>query len=119
MNMRPEDVPEVHEETFRYPGPKPSSKETAIISLADTVESASRSMERPTPQRIGDLVGKIIHDRVTDGQLDESPLTFADFRKIGESFKSTLVSMLHARIAYPEHEEAEAPADRKSARPAA
>jgi len=101
LNVRPEDVPEVHEETFRYPGPKPTTKETAIVSLADSVESASRCLEHPSPQRISDLVEKIIRDRVEDGQLDVAPLTFADLQKIGKSFESTLVNMLHARVAYP------------------
>ncbi len=120
MNMRPEDVPEVHEESFRYAGPKPDKKETAIVSLADSVESASRSLERPTPQRVDDLVSNIINERLADGQLSDAPLTLADLRCIGESFKSTLVSMLHARVAYPKREEKEsASSDRRSARPAA
>jgi putative nucleotidyltransferase with HDIG domain len=119
MNMRPEDVPEVREESFRYPGPKPNSKESAIISLADTVESASRSLERPTPQRIDDLVTNLIEERLADGQLHDAPLTLADLRNIGESFKNTLVSMLHARVAYPKREEKETASERKSARPAA
>ena len=73
MNMRPEDIPEVKEESFRYPGPKPQTKETAIVSLADAVESASRSMERPTPQRIEDLINSLIDVRIAEHQLDEAP----------------------------------------------
>jgi len=119
MNMRPEDVPEVREESFRYPGPKPNTKEAAIVSLADSIESASRSLERPTPQRIDDLVSSIIQERLSDGQLNDAPLTLADLRHIGESFKNTLVNMLHARPAYPKREEKISPAERKSARPAA
>ncbi|MEX1118409.1 MAG: HDIG domain-containing metalloprotein [Terrimicrobiaceae bacterium] len=119
MNMRPEDVPTVRKESFRYPGPKPSTKESAIVSLADSIESASRSLERPTPQRVDDLVSSIIHDRLGDGQLDEAPLTLSDLKQIGESFKNTLVNMLHARPAYPKREEKTPAAERKSARPAA
>lgn len=119
MNMRPEDVPEVRGESFRYPGPKPNTKEAAIVSLADSIESASRSLERPTPQRIDDLVSSIIQERLSDGQLNDAPLTLADLRHIGESFKNTLVNMLHARPAYPKREEKISPAERKSARPAA
>lgn len=119
MNMRPEDVPEVREESFRYPGPKPNTKESAIVSLADSIESASRSLERPTPQRVDDLVTTIIQERLNDGQLNEAPLTLADLNQIGESFKNTLVNMLHARPAYPKREEKSSSVERKSARPAA
>lgn len=111
MNMRPEDIPDVKEESFRYPGPKPQTKESAIVSLADAVESASRSMERPTPQRIEDLITGLIEARMGERQLDESPLTLAELRKVGESFRFTLVNMLHARIAYPsKREEKDSPA---------
>lgn len=101
MNMRDEDIPEVREESFRYPGPRPQTREIAIVSLADSVESASRSLERPTAQRIEDLVNTIIDSRIEDHQLDEAPLTLAELRKIGESFRSTLASMMHSRVAYP------------------
>jgi len=119
MNMRPEDVPGVCEESFRYPGPKPQSKETAIVSLADCVESASRSLERPTPQKIGDLVDDLIRDRIAAGELDECPLTLRDVRQIGETFKFTLMNMLHSRIAYPRREEKEISQIRREAKPAA
>lgn len=101
MNLRAEDVPQVDESSFRYPGPRPQTKESAIISLADAVESASRSLERPTPQRIEDLVHDIIHDRLEDGQLDDAPLTLAEISAIAKSFCFTLSSMLHSRTAYP------------------
>ncbi|HEY8901815.1 MAG TPA: HDIG domain-containing metalloprotein [Chthoniobacterales bacterium] len=101
MNLRDDDIPEVHEESFRYPGPKPQTKESAIVSLADTIESASRSIERPTAQRIEDLVNDLIDTRIADHQLDESPLTLDEIRRIAESFRSTLSSMMHSRVAYP------------------
>ncbi|MFZ4682839.1 MAG: hypothetical protein ACOYMS_10070, partial [Terrimicrobiaceae bacterium] len=69
------------------------------------VESASRSMERPTPQRIEDLINGLVDDRIASHQLDEAPLTMAEIRKIAESFRFSLVNMLHARIAYPSKRE--------------
>ena len=105
MNMREDDVPEVQEASFRYPGPKPQTREAAIISLADACESASRAMERPTPQRLKDLIEGIIGQRVAEGQLDECPITLEDIREIGDSIHHTLVSMMHSRIAYPKREE--------------
>jgi putative nucleotidyltransferase with HDIG domain len=101
MNLREGDVPEVREETFRYPGPKPQTKESAIISLADMVESASRSLEKPTPQKIEQLVTELIGQRIADGQLVECDLTLADLNMIAERFRFTLMTMLHTRIAYP------------------
>ena len=104
MNMREDDIPEVREESFRYPGPKPQTKESAIISLADMVESASRSIEKPTPQKIEQLVTDLIAQRIADKQLDESDLTLAELNTIAERFRFTLMTMLHTRIAYPKAE---------------
>ena len=92
------------EESFRYAGPKPQTKESAIISLADMVESASRSLEKPTPQKIEQLVTDLIAQRVADKQLDESDLTLAELNTIAERFRFTLMTMLHTRIAYPKQE---------------
>jgi membrane-associated HD superfamily phosphohydrolase len=104
MNLREDDVPEVREETFRYSGPKPQSKESAIISLADMIESASRSLEKPTPQKIEQLVTELISQRIADGQLVECDLTLADLNLIAERFRFTLMTMLHTRIAYPKQD---------------
>ena len=104
MNIREEDVPEVREESFRYPGPKPQTKESAIVSLADIVESASRSLEKPTPQKIEQLVNELIEERIADGQLDDCDLTLGDIKMIQERFRFTLMTMLHSRIAYPKPE---------------
>jgi putative nucleotidyltransferase with HDIG domain len=104
MNMREDDIPEVKEESFRYPGPKPQTKESAIISMADMVESASRSIEKPTPQKIEQLVTDLIAQRLADRQLDECDLTLAEMNTIAERFRFTLMTMLHTRIAYPKHE---------------
>lgn len=104
MNLREGDIPEVREETFRYPGPKPQTKESAIVSLADMVESASRSLEKPTPQKIEQLVSDLIAQRIADGQLVECDLTLADLNTIAERFRFTLMTMLHTRIAYPKQD---------------
>jgi putative nucleotidyltransferase with HDIG domain len=103
-NIREEDIPEVREESFRYSGPKPQTKESAIVSLADMVESASRSVEKPTPQKIEQLVNKLIEERIADQQLDECDLTLGDVKIIDDRFRFTLMTMLHSRIAYPKHE---------------
>ncbi|MBA2242362.1 MAG: HDIG domain-containing protein [Chthoniobacterales bacterium] len=104
MNMREGDVPEVSQESFRYRGPRPQTKESAIISLADMVESASRSLEKPTPQKIEQLVNDLIAQRIADQQLDECDLTLAELKTIAERFRFTLMTMLHTRIAYPKQE---------------
>ncbi|MBA3830541.1 MAG: HDIG domain-containing protein [Chthoniobacterales bacterium] len=101
MKMREEDIPEVSEENFRYSGPRPQTKESAIISLADMVESASRSLEKPTPAKIEQLVNDLIDQRLADHQLDECELTLRELRTIAERFRFTLMNMLHTRIAYP------------------
>ncbi len=104
MKMREDDIPEVREESFRYNGPKPQTKESAIVSLADTVESASRSLEKPTPQKIEQLVTELIAQRISDSQLDECNLTLGELKIIAERFRFTLMTMLHTRIAYPKPE---------------
>ena len=101
MKMREEDIPEVSEESFRYSGPRPQSKEAGIISLADMVESASRSLEKPTPVKIEQLVNDLIDQRLADHQLDDCELTLRELRVIAERFRFTLMNMLHTRIAYP------------------
>jgi cyclic-di-AMP phosphodiesterase PgpH len=102
LSIREEDIPEVREESFRYSGPKPQFKESGIISLADAVESASRSLEKPAPQEIEQLVNNIISKRVADAQLDECDLTLRELRQIAETFRFTLQGTLHTRIKYPQ-----------------
>ena len=111
MKMREEDIPEVSEESFRYSGPKPLTRESAIISLADMVESASRSLEKPTPQKIEQLVTDLIDQRLADHQLDECDLTLRELKIIAERFRFTLMNMLHTRIAYPKEGKAAAVRD--------
>lgn len=98
----------VSETTYRYDGPRPRFKESAIIHLADGVEAASRSLRKVTPQHLGELIDQIFQDRMEDGQLDEAPVTFEELSKIKTSFTFTLLNMLHGRVAYPQ--EAETPA---------
>ena len=94
----------VSETTYRYDGPRPQFKESAIILLADSCEAASRSLSKVTPQGLGELIDKVVSDHIADGQLDESPLTFAEITKIKSSFNFTLLNMLHSRVAYPSDE---------------
>ncbi len=98
-----DDLPrdDVKEETYRYPGPKPQTKEAGIVMLADSCEATARTLEDPSHQRFKDVVTKIVNKKLNDGQLDETPLTFRDLHVIAERFAATLVSVHHARIAYP------------------
>jgi putative nucleotidyltransferase with HDIG domain len=114
---RPGEV--VHERDFRYPGPKPQTKENAIIMLADGVEAAARSLADPQPEAITDTVEGIVKARIADGQLDESPLTFADITVIKKSFIKTLTGMFHQRLPYPTNLTGDLPADPPPAAPAA
>jgi putative nucleotidyltransferase with HDIG domain len=108
MNMREEDVPEVSENSFRYPGPKPQTREIALLSLADSVEAASRSLEKPTAQRIEDLVNEIVAHKIGTGQLDECNLTMNEIRMAAEAMSVTLKNMMHTRISYAKKEKSSA-----------
>ncbi|MDB6072782.1 MAG: metal dependent phosphohydrolase [Verrucomicrobiaceae bacterium] len=101
-----DDVPQVSEEVFRYPGPKPQFKEAAIVSLADVVESASRTLEKPNASRIESAVDELVMSRLIDGQLDDCDLTIADLAKVKATFVKTLISMMHSRIKYQARETA-------------
>jgi putative nucleotidyltransferase with HDIG domain len=92
---------DVEVQRFTYPGPKPRSKETAIVMLADSCESAARAMQDPTPERVRDLIDTIVEGKVTDGQLDESPLTLRDVAQVKDQFVSILAGVHHRRIEYP------------------
>lgn len=98
---------EFAEEDFRYEGPRPSSKETAVVMLADSVEAAVRSIGKPTPGRIESMVRKIIKDRLNDHQLDRCDLTLRDLDVIAEVFTRVLTGLFHPRIEYPETKEDE------------
>ncbi len=93
---------DAEEASFRYPGPRPQSKETAVMMLADVVESASRTLDEPTPKRIESLVHDLTMKRLLDGQFDESPLTLNELQVIEESLVKSLIGIYHGRIKYPE-----------------
>ncbi len=97
----------VNIEDYKYPGPKPQTKETAIIMLADGCESAVRSIEKPDAVKVENIIDNIITSRIDDGQLDESPITFSDVSKIKEAFISILLGQHHRRIRYPKQDEVE------------
>ena len=92
------------ESEFTYPGPKPFSRETAIIMMADAVEASSRSLKKHTEDSISELVERIIYIQEQDGQFSEIPLTFKDISDIKDAFKKRLQNIHHVRIAYPERE---------------
>ena len=90
------------EEDFRYPGPKPQTRESAVIMLADTVEAAARTLDVPDPPHVEKLVNRLVRARADDGQLDDCPLTFAELNTVRETLISSLNSVFHHRIKYPE-----------------
>ena len=92
---------EIKEEQFRYPGPKPQTREVAIVSLADVAEAATRSLQEPTPARIKGLIKEIINNKFEMGELNECELTLKDLNKIAEVFTRLSVSVHHARVEYP------------------
>lgn len=97
-----EGLENVKEEQFRYTGPKPNMKETAILMIADAVESAVRSLKTPTNEEIEKIIDKIIIERLNDGQLSDSPLTLKDVKTIAATFNRILRGMQHNRIRYHE-----------------
>jgi putative nucleotidyltransferase with HDIG domain len=94
------DAPPIDEALFRYEGPRPQFRESAIISLADGAEAASRSMRSATAEQFGQLIESIVNDRIAQGQLNEAPLTLEDIAKVKNSFTFTLTNVLHSRVAY-------------------
>lgn len=107
---------EVPESEFRYPGPKPHTRETAVLMLCDGVEGAVRALKEPTPGRIESVVHQLVMDRLNDGQFDECDITLNEIRMVEESLVKTLASLYHGRVAYPggrkaEEPRAEAPAE--------
>jgi len=107
-----EDVTEEH---FRYPGPKPQTRETAIVMLADSAEGATRALDDPTPMAIEETVRKVINNRFIDGQLDECNLTLKEIDRIARTFSRVLSAMYHARVKYPEKKNSNGNHHRQSA----
>ena len=90
----------INEDDFRYPGPKPQTREAGIVMLADVAEAATRALERPTPSRIQGRVKELINDIFADGQLEECEMTLKDLHQIAKSFNTILTSIYHSRIEY-------------------
>jgi len=99
---REESEEPLDESRVSYPGPKPQSKETAIVMLADSCESAARAMRDPTPERVRDLIDMVVSGKLADGQLDETPLTLGEIARMKEQFVKILGGVVHRRIDYPE-----------------
>ena len=107
-----------HDETvdqanFRYAGPKPQSRETAIVLLADSVEGAVRALDDPIPARIDETVRKVMNNKFIDGQLDECDLTLKDIERISVTFTRVLSAMYHTRVKYPEKKNGNGHRDKK------
>jgi putative nucleotidyltransferase with HDIG domain len=98
------DGKEISEEDFCYPGPKPQSKEAAILMMADSVEAASRTLSDPSTAQIQGMIDRLIEDVLTDNQLDESDITIREIRLVKESFLKVLSGIHHRRIDYPGYE---------------
>lgn len=94
----------INDGDFRYAGPKPQTREAAILMLSDAVEAASRSLAKPTAHHLHQLVEEVVFGKVRDGQLEECRMTMDELRAVRESFTFTLTSMFHNRIPYPKHE---------------
>ncbi|MBU0502929.1 MAG: HDIG domain-containing metalloprotein [Candidatus Omnitrophota bacterium] len=97
-----EEDQDVKEDGFRYTGPKPNTKETAVVLLADSVEAATRALKEPSAQKIEEVVHKIINNKFIDGQLDECDLTLKDLEKISGVFIHILSGIYHTRVSYPD-----------------
>jgi putative nucleotidyltransferase with HDIG domain len=100
-----EGAENVHEEQFRYTGPRPNTKETAIVMIADAVESASRTLKDQSQEEIEALINRLIQDRLNDNQLSDSPLTLKDIKVVSATLSRVLRSVFHKRIKYQETNE--------------
>lgn len=100
-----EENADVEEFSFRYAGPRPQSKETAVLMIADAVESASRTLTDPSQGSVRALIDRIIEQRMQDDQFSESPLNLYDLEEIANSFERSLMAILHRRIRYPSDDE--------------
>jgi len=101
LRLREEDIPEVDESSFRYPGPHPQSPETAILSLADAAESASRALEKPAPGDAAKLVDQLFHDREKSGHWSECGLTTSQWQAARKALSEGVENLLRPRIRYP------------------
>ncbi len=97
-------IEEINEQDYRYAGPKPQTKETGILMLADAIEASVRTLDDPSPQRLEALIDELVKKRFEEGELDECPLTLKDLTKIKAAFLGVLVGTYHGRVRYPEPE---------------
>jgi putative nucleotidyltransferase with HDIG domain len=104
MAKKSDEDGEQTEEDYRYPGPRPQTKEIAIVSLADTVEAVSRTLDDPSPARIEELVRETVRKRFTEGELDDANITMRELNAISESFIRVLNASFHTRVNYPKDE---------------
>ncbi|MGA0333682.1 MAG: HD family phosphohydrolase [Kiritimatiellia bacterium] len=119
--QRAEDAekPQIKQEDYRYPGPKPHSPEMGILMLADSLEAASRTVDKNKPGQIEGLVNEMIKEKINDGQLDNCTLTLEQIHTIRRSFIFSLNNMLHGRVAYPKNEEESSGTEKKKSSPPA
>jgi putative nucleotidyltransferase with HDIG domain len=104
LDLKGGNVNEVEERLFRYPGPKPRTKESAIIMICDSVEAASRSLEEVTEETLAELVNRLIAEKADDGQFDNCQLTFEELGKVKRTLVTTLLLSSHVRVKYPKRE---------------
>ena len=97
--------PQVSETEYRYPGPRPRSRELGVVLLADQIDAAARSLDEPTPSRLRGVIKQLIEKRVLDGELDDSHLTLKDLAAIRDAFIPILMGLFHGRISYPKVEQ--------------
>ena len=110
-------IEEINDQDYRYPGPKPQTRETGILMLADAVEASTRTLDDPSPQKLEAVIDEIIRKRFEEGELDECPLTLKDLTKIKAAFLSVLVGIHHTRVKYPEPPRKRAPRPKRAGRP--
>ena len=101
-NKAKKEIPNINENDYRYEGPKPRTKESAIIMLADSIEAAVRSLDEKTPTSMEKMLRKIIAGKIEDNQLSEADLTFKEIEIIIKTFTKVLMGIHHVRIKYPE-----------------
>lgn len=103
--LEKEKDPDVDEADFRYPGPNPQTKEAGIVSICDATEATVRSLQEPSPEKIDEIVASIIQGKLSDGQLDDTPLTLKELHIVRETICDSLKGIFHSRIQYPSKEE--------------
>jgi hypothetical protein len=104
LELKGGKVEEVDEAQFRYPGPKPRSKESAIIMICDSIEAASRSMEEITEQTLTEMIDRLVGEKAEDGQFDDAQLTFEELGRVKKTLVKTLLLTYHVRVKYPRKE---------------